>query len=365
MADNTAHRETPLMEAKTPNMDSLAFKGRSGTLVTIPEGFVPGSEVGILTVLGYLPGDICKGRAALEARGLGMSMRNNDVAYRCNLMSISPSGRVSMKPEGLHMESAYQLMDMVLNCLCKDGRYAYGSIDALRHVVVADCVPDEYVMKVSPYDISSPVPDSYIHLSAIMNKHPLNVSRLARGLDPVNCAWVWSPGDAVDLPRLRVDGAMIGAVPLVRGIGVSVGLDVLTVEGADGTVHTDYSAKAQAMLEALERYDFVFVHVEACDEASHSLDRRAKIEAIESIDRHLIRPLVDLIDEGASNLRAAVIPDHITDSMSGSHESGPVPFVLCGSGIEADEVERYDELSAMRGSEAGLRGREFFEAFLR
>ena len=353
---------TPLQAAEKPNMDRLARQGRSGLARTVPEGFAPGSDVANLSVLGYDPAECYTGRAPLEAAAMNVYLGPDDIAFRCNFVTIEnglmkdySAGHVS-SPEGQELIEA--LAPIMPGKRLYPG-VSYRNLLVLQAGARAECTP--------PHDISGqPVAehlprgqDSQLLMSLmeaarpVLEKHPVNQRRIAAGKRPANAIWLWGQGPAPAMPsfaqKYGLSGAMISAVDLLKGIGRYGGLEVIDVPGATGNIDTNYQGKVDAALQALQSCDFVYLHIEAPDEAGHEGEIDLKVRAIELFDEKVVGPVLQALEERGEDWRVLLMPDHATPIAIKTHSSDPVPFTIAGSGIEPDGVESFDELAAQRG----------------
>nr|WP_320131268.1 cofactor-independent phosphoglycerate mutase [uncultured Holophaga sp.] len=384
---------TPLMVARKPFMDRIAREGAMGRFSSIPDGMSPGSEVANLSVLGYDPRTCLQGRGVLEAASMGIDLAPEDVAMRCNLICLTEDGRIKNHSAGhIHSEEAAELihdLDLVLGGGRGDHPATFHPGVSYRHLLVLrdgwasaefDCAPPHDHVGEAEADLLprarsaaairtvERLTEIHREAKAILAEHPVNRTRLAKGLDPANSIWVWSPGHRPRMETLQalygVKGAVISAVDLIYGIGVYAGMTRITVEGATGLHDTNYEGKAQAALDALDDHDLVYVHVEATDEASHGRDLELKIRCIEYLDDRLIRPIMEGVKARGLQATFAVLPDHPTPVESGAHASDPVPFAIWRPGMQADACESYDEAQAVQGSLGLLERDQFIRAAL-
>ena len=356
MADNDMAElggKTPLDVAKTPNMDLLAGSGRYGLFRTVPPGFSPGSDVANLSVMGYDPRKYYTGRAPLEAASIGVKLGPTDIAFRCNLVTLVEKDNETIMGDyssgHITTEDAREIVLSLDEALKSEGVRFYPGT-SYRHLMVwKDGAKD--LKTTPPHDISDrpiapwlPKGDRADKLTrlmelsrAVMKDHPTNRKRVAAGKKPATSIWLWGQGSAPAMPALRerfgMEGAIISAVDLMKGIGLYAGLEVINVPGATGYIDTNYKGKAEAALKALESKDFVCVHVEAPDEAGHNGNLKDKLKAIEDFDERIVGPVV----KGAvkfGDIAVLVLPDHPTPVAIKTHTSDPVPFVLYRSGAE-------------------------------
>jgi 2,3-bisphosphoglycerate-independent phosphoglycerate mutase len=357
---------TPLERARTPNMDLLAREGRIGMVRTIPEGMGPGSDVAMLSVLGYDPAVNYTGRAPLEAASIGVPLDPSDVAFRCNLVTVHDDTLVDYSAGEISSGEARTLMALISEKL-SDSRVEFYPGVSYRNLMVwrggsdgVRLVPPHDIMG-QPIEPNLPEGDGAERLRSLMEAsrelledHDVNKRRLDEGKRPANMIWFWGQGRGPRLQsfvlRFGVPGCTIAAVDLVRGISALVGLATPTVPGATGNLETDFEAKGRAAVGALERYGFVLAHVEAPDEAAHHADIERKIWAIEQVDEKVLGPILDALHRGGPH-RIMVLPDHPTTVPSRTHSATPVPFALAGEGIRGRGAAAYCEAAAQ---ESGL-----------
>lgn len=355
--------KTPLEVARKPNMDRLAKEGCAGSVVTCPPGFSPGTEVCILSIMGYDPAKYFGGRGPLEALGRGIELKKSEVAYRCNLVTVKGDIMEDYSAGHITDEEAEALVQMLDKRLgLEDIRFHPGV--GYRHLMVWRGGADE-VKSTAPHDIAGqewkahlPTGKGKGRLQQLMEDsrvllegHEVNRARRAKGLKPANMIWLWSPGRAPSVPGFRekygltggvVAGGVVSAVDVVRGIGVLAGLEVVKVPGATGYFDTNYRGKGDAAVKTLKTSDFVFVHVEAPDEAGHQGLVQEKIKAIEQIDEHVVGTILKA-QPRLGEMAVLLLPDHATPLSVRNHVADPVPFALFRSGQPGDSVERYDE----------------------
>lgn len=379
---------TPLQYAQTPYMDKLAALGATGRLKTVADGFHPGSEVANMSVLGYDLPQVYEGRGVLEAASMGVTLQPGDMAMRCNLVCVE--GELLKNHSAGHISTAEadQLIRFLNERLGSERVHFYTGV-SYRHLLVIRggdkrlaCVPPHDVplkpfrpLLVKPEaEEARPTADLLNRLilesQEILADHPVNLRRRAVGKDPANSIWPWSPGYRPAMKTMREmygfkHGAVISAVDLIRGIGVYAGLEVLTVEGATGLYDTNYEGKAEAAVRALRTNDFVYLHVEASDEAGHEGDVALKVQTIENLDHRLIRPIFEEVSQWDEPVAIAVLPDHPTPCAVRTHTNEPVPFLIYKPGMEPDAVTRFDEFSACAGRYGSLEKDEFIKEFLK
>lgn len=361
--------KTPLQYAKKPNMDSLARQGVVGLVKTVPEGIPPGSDVANLSVMGYSPLLYYTGRSPLEAVSMGVELSETDVAFRCNLVTLSEEEEYSQKTmldyssDEISTEEAAQLMAEVEKRLHSDSISFYPGI-SYRHCIVwrngpggFKCTPPHDISdrKITDYLPQGPFGNQLLTLmmesSTFLKDHPVNKARVARGLKPANSIWLWGEGKKPAIPKFSekygIDGAVISAVDLIKGIGLCAGLQSIDVEGATGNIHTNFSGKAEAAVKALHSgKDFLYIHVEAPDECGHRYEIENKVKAIELIDEKIVGPVLEALN-GYDDYKVLVLPDHPTPLALRTHTSEPVPFILYQKSKHSpSSVSSYDELQA-------------------
>lgn len=378
------NNKTPLQAARTPYMDLLAQKGCSGMLETVPEGFSPGSEIANLSVLGYDVPNVYEGRGVLEAASMGVKILPGEMAMRCNLVSIDGDVLKNHSAGHITTPEASELMIFLQQKLGNETFSFYPGV-SYRHLLKMkdgnkniQCTPPHDIPEkpfhpylIKPNDQSAEATADKLNAlmlasQEILKDHPINQKRIAECKDPANSIWPWSPGYRPDMKSLKEmfpikGGAVISAVDLIRGIGVYAGLEVIFVEGATGLYNTNYEGKAQAALAALREKDFVFLHVEASDEAGHEGDVPLKIKTIEYLDSRIVKPVFEEISTWNEPVTIAVLPDHPTPCAIRTHTRDAVPFIIYRKGIAPDGVQVYDEFAAKNGSFGLLRGDEFMK----
>jgi len=354
--------KTPLQVAKKPNMDILARRGKSGLAQTVPEGFPPGSDVANLCVMGYSPARHYSGRAPLEAAAMNVALGEADIAFRCNFVTIVDGVMLDYSAGHITTEESRELIE-ALQPLMPDRRlYAgvsYRNLLVLQAGAKAVCTPPHDISDQSVKEHLPHGPDGAQLIGLmqaarpVLARHPVNEKRISEGKRPANAIWLWGQGPAPLMSSFHEKygllGAMISAVDLLKGIGRYAGLEVIDVAGATGTIDTNYEGKVQATLEALQRCDFVYLHIEAPDEAGHEGNAELKVRAIELFDERVVGPVVAGLEKSGQDWRVLLLPDHATPISIKTHSRDPVPFTIAGKGIEPDEVERFDEQAAKRG----------------
>jgi len=380
--------KTLLQYAKTPYMDMLARMGRNGRLQTVADGFHPGSEVANLSVLGYNLPKVYEGRGALEAASIGIDLKPGEMAMRCNLICID--GEVIKNHSSGHIstEEADVLIQYLQEKLGSD-KVCFHTGVSYRHLLVIkdgnkqlDCTPPHDVplqpfrpllvkpLQAEAEDTASLINELILKSQELLKNHPINLKRIADGKDPANSIWPWSPGYRPQMETLSdtfpgiKSGAVISAVDLIRGIGYYAGLRRLEVEGATGLYDTNYENKVAAALDALKKDDFVYLHIEASDEAGHEGDVDLKIKTIENLDSRAVGPIYEVVKDWDEPIAIAVLPDHPTPCELRTHTKDPIPFLIWYPGIEADSVQTYDEVAACEGSYGLLKEDEFMKTFM-
>ena len=383
--------KTLLQYAQPEYMNLLARAGRCGRLVTVPEGFPPGSEVANTAILGYDLNKVYEGRGPLEAASIGYEMADDDFAIRCNIITIEDGKIITHNGGNLETDDARQLIDYLNEHLGSD-RVKFITGIQYRHLLVIKggnkhivCAPPHdhpnerwqpLLVKPEPgYEIEAQetadlINSLILRSQELLPQHPYNQEKARRGERQANSIWPWSGGYRPSMvtlteqyPQIK-SGAVISAVDLIRGIGHYAGLRIVEVEGATGLANTNYEGKAQAAIDALKTDDFVFVHVEATDEAGHDGDVDLKLKAIDYLDKRLIKPIYEAVLQMDTPIAIAILPDHPTPVELRIHVNEPVPFIIWHPGITADDVEHYDEESCVSGSYGLLRLNEFMQTFI-
>jgi len=353
---------TPLQAANKPNMDAVAMMGRSGLARTVPEGMPPGSDVANLSIMGYDPSKFYTGRAPLEAAAMGIHLAEDDIAFRCNFVTVINGIMKDYSAGHITNDEGHELIK-ALKPLMPAGRIypgvGYRNLLILKSGESAICTP--------PHDITDKPIDDYLPrgkdselllelmeiAKLILAAHPVNAKRLAEGMHPANMIWLWGQGGAPSIPKFKekygLNGAMISAVDLLKGIGIYAGLEVIDVPGATGNIDTNYEGKVKAALDALAQRDFVYLHIEAPDEAGHEGDLEQKIRAIELFDQRVVGPMIQGLKSQGEDWRVLLMPDHATPIAIKTHTRDPVPFTIMGKEIEPDGVQSFDEEAAKRG----------------
>ena len=379
--------KTPMQYADTPYMDKLAEMGVTGRMKTVADGFHPGSEVANMAVLGYDLPTVYEGRGVLEAASIGYDLKPSEMAMRCNLICVEGDILKNHSSGHITTEEADELIRFLNEKLGSDRIHFYTGV-SYRHLLVVkggdkrlDCTPphDVPLHPFRPLMIKPEAPEAQetadllnnliLQSQEILKDHPVNLQRSAAGKDPANSIWPWSPGYRPAMQTMQEmygfkQGSVISAVDLIRGIGVYAGLEVIDVEGATGLYDTNYEGKAHAALEALKTNDFVYLHVEASDEAGHEGDVDLKIRTIENLDKRAIGILFEELQKWDEPVAIAVLPDHPTPCAIRTHTNTPVPFLIYKPGQEPDSVTRFDEFSVLEGKHGILEKDEFIKELL-
>lgn len=359
--------KTPLEYARTPVMDDLACRSEVGLACTIPQGMKPGSDTANLAVLGCNPRQYYTGRSPLEALSIGVDMKEGDIAIRTNLVTLSEEEEayedkriLDHSSDEISTEDAAVLLEAVRKELEEDAYHFYVGT-SYRHLLiwskgsVTELTPPHDVLGQRAGD-HLPAEEKLRAMQKksyeILSKHPINLERKAKGLNPANSCWFWGAGTRPSLPsfegKYHKKGAMISAVDLLKGIAVGTGMANIHVEGANGGLHTNYEGKAQAAADALlkDGFDFVYVHVEAPDEMGHQGSVEKKVQAIEYLDERVICPIREALDKAKEPYRLLVLPDHPTPIRVRTHTSDPIPYLLYDSEKELRRIGAYNEREA-------------------
>ena len=397
MADLPVERlggKTLLQYAHKPMMDQLAREGRCGRLITVPEGFPPGSEVANTAILGYDLNKVYEGRGPLEAASIGYEMADDDFAIRCNIITIEDGKIITHNGGNLETDDARVLINYLNENLAKpinerEGCERVKFITGIqyRHLLVIKG-GNKHIVCAPPHDhpnepwrpllVKAEIPeaqetvdlinDLILKSQEILAKHPYNLLKAEKGERQANSIWPWSGGYRPSMQTLMEQypeiksGTVISAVDLIQGIGKYAGLRIVKVPGATGLANTNYEGKAQAAIDALEHDDFVFVHVEASDEAGHDGDLELKLKTIEYLDQRLITPIYNKMKD--KDVCIAVLPDHLTPVEQRIHVGQPVPFLIWHKGMTPDSVQQYDEVSCVSGAYGLLKLNEFMKTFM-
>jgi 2,3-bisphosphoglycerate-independent phosphoglycerate mutase len=360
--------KTILQAARTPAMDYIAEHGKAGLAKTIPDGFPPGSDVANMSILGYDPAVYYSGRAPLEAASMGVALAPDDVAFRCNLITID-HGRIKDYSAGhISSDEAKILIETLDTELSTEELNFYPGI-SYRHLMVArrnlgaetECTP--------PHDITGKRIEEYLPRGkdgeffsglieasmVVLELHPINLKRIEEDKNPANSIWVWGQGHTPKFTQFQelygITGAIISAVDLLKGIGICAGLEVIEVPGATGYLDTNYEGKASATFEVLKTRDLVFVHIEVPDEAGHEGSLEKKLQAVEDFDSRIVAPILKHAEVSGEPFTILLLPDHPTPISLKTHTRDPIPFAIYRTDKdEPDETKVFDEESVKKGS---------------
>ena len=396
--------KTLLQYARPEYMNRLAREGRTGRLVTVPEGFPPGSEVANTAILGYDLNKVYEGRGPLEAASIGYEMADDDMAIRCNIITLEDGKIITHNGGNLETKDADVLIKYLNETLAKpinerEGCERVKFITGIqyrhllvikggnKHIVCAPphdhpnepwrpllVKPEEGLVgsdSVAAQETADLINELILRSQELLAKHPYNIAKAAKGERQANSIWPWSGGYRPSMETLMQQypqiksGAVISAVDLIQGIGKYAGLRIIKVPGATGLANTNYEGKAQAAIDALKKDDFVFVHVEATDEAGHDGDIDLKLKAIDYLDKRLIKPILEAIEQMDEPVCVAILPDHPTPVELRIHVKEPVPFIIWHKGITPDEVQYYDEVSCVSGGYGLLQLNEFMNELMK
>jgi len=379
--------KTPLQYADTPYMDKLAALGVTGRMKTVPDGFHPGSEVANMAVLGYDLPTVYEGRGVLEAASIGYDLKSEEMAMRCNLVYVEGDILKNHSAGHISTEESDELIKFLNEKLATDKLHFFTGV-SYRHLLVVRggdkrlrCVPphDIPLHPFRPNMIRPEVPEAVdtaellngliLKSQKILMEHPVNKKRVAEGKDPANSIWPWSPGYRPAMLTMREmygirSASVISAVDLIRGIGVYAGMKIINVKGATGLFDTNYEGKSEAAIEALKIDDFVYLHIEASDEAGHDGDIALKIKTIENLDKRVIGIIYEALQRWNEPVAIAVLPDHPTPCLIRTHTNTPVPFLIYKPGQKPDTVTHFDEYSVQKGKFGILQKDEFIKELL-
>ena len=381
--------KTLLQHAHTPFMDLLASKGRTGMLLTVAEGFHPGSEVANMSVMGYNLPKVYEGRGPLEAASIGVELQSEDMAMRCNLVCVEGDILKNHSAGHITTEEADVLVKYLQEHLGNE-RVQFHTGVQYRHLLVIkggnkqiDCTPphDVPLHPFRPLMVKAEVPEAQetadlineliLKSQELLANHPINLKRMAEGKDPANSIWPWSPGYRPQMEPLSVmypsikKGSVISAVDLINGIGVYAGLRRISVEGATGLYDTNYENKVAAALEALKTDDLVYLHIEASDEAGHEGNFDLKQFTIENLDKRVVGPIYEAVKGWDESVAIAVLPDHPTPCELRTHTAEPVPFLIYYPDIKPDQVQTFDEIACAAGIYGVMKENEFMNEFMK
>jgi 2,3-bisphosphoglycerate-independent phosphoglycerate mutase len=379
--------KTVVMAAKTPNIDYLCSLSQCGQLQTVPESLHPGSEVANMGVMGYDAEKFFNGRGVLEASAMGVELADNDLAFRCNLISIKDEKILNHSGGHITSEEASVLIDALNEAFANDVVRFYPGV-SYRHLLVIKggkgllkCtpphdVPGALVADVMPQadgEVSLPTLELVTRLindsQKLLANHPINLKRAAAGKATANSIWPWSPGFRPQMPTMKEQygissGAVISAVDLIHGIGRYAGLESIHVEGATGLFDTNYEGKAQAAIKAFDKHQYVYLHIEASDEAGHEGDYKLKIKTIEDIDSKVVKPIIEQLVKNRNDVTIALLPDHPTPCALRTHTRDAVPFFIYRPNQKGDGITEYNEKSVEKGSCGLLYGTEFMKCLI-
>lgn len=363
--------KTPMEAANKPTMDSLANKSIVGTVLNVPEGMVPESDTANMAILSFDPKVYSKGRSPLEAVSMGIDMQPDEVAYRCNIVTLSDDGEYDDKimidhsSDEITTAEADELIKALDEKLGNEYIKFYTGV-SYRHCIIWKNGNEKYNF-MRPHDILGRHIKEYLPHGEdgkvfydlmkaswdILNHHPVNEARRARGLRPANSIWLWSPGKKPALPsfgeKWGLKGAVISAVDLIKGIGLCAGMRSINVEGATGNVHTNYEGKANAAIDAFrDGCDYVYIHVEGPDECGHRAETDNKVLSVELIDKKILTPVYEYLRSCGDDFKIMILPDHPTPVRLRTHTSNPVPFMIYSSNNEVTGVETFNEDTAAK-----------------
>lgn len=376
--------KTPLEAASTPVMDELAGKGQMGMVQNVPAGMAPGSDVANLSVLGYDPLSCYSGRSPLEALSIGIDMEPEDMVFRCNVVTLTeeepyPEKTILDHSSGeISTQDADILMDTIREAFNSE-EFQFYTGTSYRHILIwkggrkAELEPphDHLTKVIGPYLPKETVLRGFMERSFdLLNDHPLNQARAAQGKNKANSLWFWGAGTKPSLQNFAektgLKGAMISAVDLLKGIAVGSGMKICQVEGATGSIDTNWEGKAQAAIDALlkEGCDFAYIHVEAPDEMAHQGLMEEKVKSIEYLDSRLIAPVKQAMEAAGEDFRMLILPDHPNPLRYRTHTADPVPYILYDSTRQRRAIARYDERSAEATGNFEPVGYQLLEKFL-
>ena len=380
--------KTPLQYANKPTIDYLAKHGEMGLVKTIPEGIAPGSDIANLSVMGYNPHIYYTGRSPLEAISIGAELSDNDIAFRCNLVTLSNHTNYYEKimldhsSDEITTEEAKSIIEYLNADLSSDDIKFFPGV-SYRHILIwkngpfdFDFTPPHDILDKKIYDYLPKGPFKNVFLkmmkksNELLSNHPVNKERINKGLNPANSIWIWGEGKKPQLSNFTekygVKGSVISAVDLLKGIGICAGLKAINVEGATGNINTNFYGKAIAALEELKNgTDFIYLHIEAPDECGHRHELKNKVKAIELIDKKVVKTIKDELDKTKEDYRIMILPDHPTPLSLRTHTSDPVPFVIYDStNTKENEVNSYDEYTASQTGVFIDKGHKLMDYFL-
>lgn len=379
--------KTLIEYADTPAFDWLARNGRNGLLKTVPDGFHPGSEVANSSILGYDQHQVYEGRGPLEAASIGVELADDDLALRCNIVSLDGDLLKNHSCGRLETEEGDILIKYLQEKLGNERVHFYTGVQ-YRHLLVIKggnkhlhCTPPHdvplqpwrehmlYAETPEAEETAQLLTELVLKSQELLASHPLNIERVKNGQDPANCIWPWGGGYRPKMTPLTETykqiskGSVITAVDLIRGIGRYAGLKVIDVPGATGLYDTNFEGKAQAAIDALKTDDFVYLHVEASDEAGHDGSVKLKLQTITDLDHRLVQPILDALKD--EDVAIALLPDHPTPCSLRTHTNEPIPFAIWHRGIEPDEVQTFGENAAKQGAYGSIEGDAFIKEFMK
>lgn len=372
--------KTPIQAAKTPNMDRISVKAKLGIAHTTPEGISPGSDICILSLLGYDPKKYYSGRAPLEAVSLGIKLDSSDLVLRCNLINISEDDLIMDHSAGhITTEESKEIIDTLSKELGSEVLNFYSGV-SYRNILVCKNMSEFECNTIPPHNVPGKpfkdnmpsgkdalfLTDLMIKSIQILKNHPVNIKRRKRNLRTADMIWLWGAGYKPSFPtfkeRFNIKGSVISAVDLIRGIGILLGFNYIDVPGITGHFDTNYKGKGENAVKALDKTDFLVVHIEAPDEAGHAGSSYEKVRAIENIDKFIIGPIFDYLEK-IGDYRLIITPDHYTPVKLRVHTNTPVPFLMTGKNICSDNLIYNEKNAASTGLEFEF-GHELMEAFL-
>jgi len=380
--------KTPLMAANTPNIDKLCKLGVSGLLDTVPPTLHPGSEVANMMVMGYDAEKYYKGRGVLEAASMGVKTSLTDLVFRCNLISVEDEKILNHSAGHITTEEAKEIMIFLQEKLGSEKVSFYPGV-SYRHLLVVDggsdninCVPPHDVPGTPIKDVMPTVKDAeaqstvdliidlMIKSKDLLKDHPVNIKRREAGKSTADMIWPWSPGNTPNMPTLKElygieSGAVISAVDLIYGLGAYAGLKGIHVDGSTGLYDTNYEGKAEAAIKALKENQYVYLHIEASDEAGHEGDWKLKTKTLEYLDERVVKYVIEEVEKMDEPVTIALLPDHPTPCALRTHTRDAVPFFITKPGIEPDQVTEYNEEAAKKGAFGKIYGPEFMQTLLK
>ena len=379
--------KTPLQAAHTPNIDALCVKSRCGKLITVPSDMPPGSEIANLSVLGYDVKEVFEGRGVLEAASIGVTVNEGELALRCNIICIEDEKIKNHSAGHITTPESAELIKTLQQEMNSDIVKFYPGV-SYRHLLIIregnkniHCTPPHDVpgtpfravlVKAKDNDSGSTAQllnDLILKSQNILKDHPVNKARIEKGKDPGNSIWMWSPGYKPAMKTYKElynkSGSIISAVDLLYGIGAYAGLKAIHVEGSTGLYDTNYEGKAKAAVEALKEVDFVYLHIEASDEAGHEGDFALKTKTLEYLDQRVVKYIVEETAKMKEPVAIAILPDHPTPCSIRTHTHDPVPFMIYHPDEKADQVTEYNEFSVENGFFGTLKGNEFIKALFK